>query len=157
MIWNVLLQVACCVQKRWNHKPGCSHVGTSRPGLSSQQGEIRQGVGPVQSTLLLLLLHLHLPAVHVDPGGGANSDGDPWRRRGLPAPPLQSLRLPADHLDCAGHSHTTFISPPSSAATRPRSTLWTQVGIAPGGTDHQGWGLQGGNLGQRHCFFAFRV
>ena len=30
--------------------------------------------------------------------------------------------------------------------------MWTQVGIAPGGADHQGWGLQGGNLGQKHCF-----
>ena len=62
---------------------------TSRPGLSSQQGEVRQGVGPVQPPLVLLLLHL-LHAVHVDPRGRADGDGDPRRGRRLSSPSLQA-------------------------------------------------------------------
>ena len=140
-----------CAKKRWNHKPGCSHVGTSRPGHSSQQGEVRQGVDPVQPALLLLLLLRHFSAVHVDSRRGANGDGDPWRRGRLPPSPLQAVGLPTNQLDRAGHPHSPFLPPPASGPCW--STLRTQVWIASGGRDYKGRRLQRWNLERRKFYF----
>ena len=139
---------------RWKHTPRCSHVGTSRPGLSSQQGEVRQGVGPVQPALLPLLLHL-LPAVHVDPGGGADGDGDPGRGGSLPPSPLEAVSLATNQLDRAGHPDSPLLSPPASEQGC-WSTLRTQVWIAPRGRDDEGRRLQWWNL-ERRKFFCLSI
>ena len=139
------------VKEMEEHTPRCSHVGTSRPGLSSQQGEVRQGVGPVQPGLPLLLLHL--PAVHVDPRGGADGDGDPGRGGSLPPSPLEAVSLATNQLDRAGHPDSPLLSPPPASGPCCWSTLRTQVWIASCGRDYKGRRLQRWNLERRKFYF----